>query len=283
MRRQKSRRRTGLFLLLLMVIFAFLIYDSNTRLVTEVYILEYDNLPAAFDGYRLVQLSDIHAAVYGDGNVKLLDEVKKARPNSIVITGDLVSYSDTLDTVYDVTLPLVRSLTAIAPVYYVTGNHEWDNDSVRTLLELLDQSGVTVLRNGYVRLTLGEDTVILAGVDDPNGPRDMKTPEVLIGDIRQAEGDPFIVLLAHRNKYLDRFSSLDIDLVLCGHAHGGIIRLPFAGGLLGPSRELFPDYTDGVYTKGNTKMLVSRGVGNGTGVPRFLNNPQIAVSVLRAA
>ncbi len=283
MRKRKARRRTGLFLLLLMVIFAFLTYDSNTRLVTEEFILEYGNLPAAFDGYRLVQLSDIHAAVFGVGNRKLLDSVKKARPNSIVITGDLVSHSDTLDTVYDVVLPLVRSLKTVAPVYYVTGNHEWDNDNVRTLLKLLVQSGVTVLRNDYVRLTLGEDTVILAGVDDPNGPRDMKTPEALIGEIRRAEDNPFIVLLAHRNRYLDRFSRLDIDLVLCGHAHGGIIRLPFAGGLIGPALELFPEYTDGVYTRGNTKMLVSRGIGNGTGVPRFLNNPQIAVAVLRAA
>jgi predicted MPP superfamily phosphohydrolase len=277
------RRRAGLFLLLLIVVFAFLIYDGNTRLVTEEFILEYGNLPAAFNGYRLVQLSDIHAAVFGAGNRKLLEAVEKARPNSIVITGDLVSYSDTLDTVYDVVLPLVRSLKTIAPVYYVTGNHEWDNDNVRTLLKLLVQNGVTVLRNDYVRLTLGENAIILAGVDDPNGPRDMKTPEALIGEIRRAEGDPFIVLLAHRNKYLDRFSSLDIDLVLCGHAHGGVIRLPFAGGLIGPALELFPDYTDGVYTKGNTKMLVSRGIGNGTGVPRFLNNPQIAVAVLRAA
>ncbi len=93
--------------------------------------------------------------------------------------------------------------------------------------------------------------------------------------IRDTEADAFVVLLNHRNSSLDRFAALGADLVLCGHAHGGLIRLPLIGGLIGTGRELFPKYSGGIYTEGNTRMLVSRGIGNGTGVPRFLNNPEI--------
>lgn len=281
--RPRKRRRAGLLLFLpVLALLAFLIYDSNTRLVTDTYQLRYDRLPAAFDGYRIVQLSDIHAAQFGEDNGVLLDAVADANPNIIVITGDLISYFDSLDVISAVTVPLVRALGDIAPVYYVTGNHEWDSDYIRTLFKLLDQNGVTVLRNTWVRLTVGDQSIVLAGVDDPNGPKDQKTPETLLRELRAAEGDPFIVLLTHRNLNLERFAAMGIDLALCGHAHGGLIRLPFVGGLIGTSRELFPQYDGGVYTEGGTKLLVSRGIGNGTGIPRFLNNPQIPVVVLRA-
>jgi predicted MPP superfamily phosphohydrolase len=179
--------------------------------------------------------------------------------------------------------PLVYKLVKIAPVYYVTGNHEWDAGWIKPLLDMLGEAGVTVLRNDYVRLSVGAASIILAGVDDPNGPADMKTPEALVAEIRAKEGDPFIVLLAHRNNYLDRFSALGINLVLCGHAHGGLIRIPFLGGLFGPSVEFFPKYTAGIYTQGDTTMLVSRGIGNGVPIPRFLNNPEVAVAVLKTS
>jgi predicted MPP superfamily phosphohydrolase len=164
-----------------------------------------------------------------------------------------------------------------------SGNHEWDCGWVRQLLRVLEDSGVKVLRNDYARISIGTASIILAGVDDPYGPADMKTPEQLLPEIRKKEGDAFIVLLAHRNNYLDRFSALGVDFVLCGHAHGGQIRLPLIGGLFGPSSDFFPPYTSGVYTEGGTKMLVSRGIGNHTRIPRFLNNPEIPVAVLKIA
>lgn len=278
MKKTKKRCHTGYkIVLLLFLLILILFYDSNARLVVNEYPLFFTKLPDAFDGYRIVQLSDIHGAVFGDNNTALLNAVKNSTPDIIVITGDLYDGGDEMVIIE----PLIKSLTGIAPVYFITGNHEWDSGNLRELLKMLDKNGVTVLRNDYKRLHLGDDAIVLAGIDDPNGPKDMKTPEELISEIRQKEGDPFIILLAHRNNYLDLSSQLGIDLVLCGHAHGGLIRLPFIGGLIGPTRELFPRYTSGVYIEGRTKMLVSRGVGNQTGFPRFLNNPQIPVVILR--
>jgi predicted MPP superfamily phosphohydrolase len=288
MRKTKKRRHIGsrhigikIFLLLIVLVGA-LLYDSNARLAVDDYTLRYADLPKAFDGYRIVQLSDIHTAEFGKDNSTLIGDVAKAKPDIIAVTGDLVTAGDDMGEDIRLVRPLIQSLCKIAPVYYVTGNHEWDSDGLRDLLSMLKDEGVNVLRNGYVKLTLGKSSLVLAGVDDPNGPADMKTPEELVSEIRKAEGDAFIVMLAHRNNLLDRFSRLGVDLVLCGHAHGGIIRLPFIGGLVGPSMEFFPKYTTGVYTEGSTKMVVSRGIGNRTGVPRFLNNPEIPVVILKS-
>ncbi len=280
----KKRRHTGLIItLFLILLVAFLFYDSNTRITINEYSIHYDNLPAAFDGYRIVQLSDIHTAEFGKDNSGLIDTVKKARPDIITITGDLISNNDEMNDALGIVQPLIRSLVSIAPVYYVTGNHEWDTGWARELLKVLDDSGATVLRNDYARLEIGTASIVLAGIDDPNGPADMISPEAFISEAQENEGDMFLVLLAHRNIYLNRLSAQGVDLLLCGHAHGGLIRLPLVGGLFGPSRELFPKYTSGVYTEGGTKMLVSRGVGNHTGIPRFLNNPEVVVAVLNKA
>ena len=277
----KRRRRRIIPKLLLLLIFvtAILLFDSNTRLVTTEYELRYDNLPAAFDGYRIVVLSDIHASEHGRDNGRLISRVRDAAPDIIAVTGDLIDSDDQLEIVET----LMTGLAGIAPVYYITGNHEWDSGGIRPLLELLPELGVTVLRNNYVRLESGGSTIILAGTDDPNGPADMIKPAEFVDKIYSNEGNPFIVMLEHRNNHLGLYSSLGVDLVICGHAHGGIIRLPFTDGLVGPSREWFPTFTNGIYEQGDTKMLVSRGVGNHTGYPRFLNNPHIAVAVLKTA
>ena len=95
--------------------------------------------------------------------------------------------------------------------------------------------------------------------------------------IRSREPEKYIIMLAHRNDRLDMWAELKVPAVLCGHGHGGLIRLPFTDGLIGPGRELFPEYTAGIYERDGTKMLVSRGVGGEK--LRFMNNPQIAVAV----
>jgi predicted MPP superfamily phosphohydrolase len=264
----------GFLALLLSAVF----FDGNTRIDAAEYTLSYVNLPRAFDGYRITSLSDVHAAQFGKDNRRLIAAVRKTRPDVIAITGDLIDSTNQLGVVD----ALIEGLTAIAPVYYVTGNHEWDSGDIKNLFSLLRRRGVAVLRNEYVVLTRGSDAIVLAGTDDPNGPADMMKPARLIESIRAKEGDKFLIVLEHRNNHLGLYASLGVDLIICGHAHGGIVRLPFTDGLVGPAREFLPSYTNGVYTSGGASMLVSRGIGNHTGYPRFLNNPHLPVAVLRA-
>ncbi|MCL2202058.1 MAG: metallophosphoesterase [Oscillospiraceae bacterium] len=284
---RKRRRRVRIFpilLLLFVLVIGILLFDSNTRLVTTEYELHFANLPAGFDGFRIVVLSDIHAAVFGENNERLIEMVKEAEPDIIAITGDFIDSYGRLnqEQQLEVAENIVIGIKPIAPVFYITGNHEWVDGGIWPLLEILREHDVHVLRNRFTRLYSGGDMIVLAGTDDPNGPADMIKPDEFVRRIREEEPYSFIVMLEHRNHNLELYSELGVDLVLSGHAHGGYIRLPFTDGLLGTQRDWFPSYTSGVYTRGNTKMLVSRGIGNHLPIPRFLNNPEIVVAVLRA-
>jgi len=278
----------GIFLIVLLVIFVvsiIILIDSNTRLVTTDYELYYDNLPAAYDGFRIVLLADLHGAEHGTDNEKLIEQVKAANPDIITIAGDLIDRYQPgrpVEKQFETAKKLVKQLVPIAPVYYVTGNHEWDSGMVRPLLEMLTESGVNVLRNQLVRLpSTGNRNIILAGIDDHGGPADMVKPGEFIERINQTENPDFLIVLVHRNYSLRPLSDLGVDLILSAHAHGGMIRLPFTDGIVGPSMELFPTYTSGVYTDNNTNMVVTRGLGNHLGWTRFLNNPQVTAIELR--
>ena len=233
-------------------------------------------LPDGFEGLRIVQISDLHGHEYGQDSEALLALVAQQVPEFIVVTGDLIDQESHLAMVP----ALARGLAAIAPTYHVTGNHEWAVGGVPRLKGILTECGVTVLSNQYVTLERNGDSLVLAGVDDPNGYADQKTPEELYGEIQREAGDLCTILLAHRNDRFDQYAAAGYDLVISGHAHGGIVRLPFTDGLLGTDRKLFPTWTAGVYTLGDSTLFVSRGLGNNT-VPihgfRLFNRPDLAV------
>lgn len=243
--------------------------------VTEVPV---HGLAEGFEGLRIVHLSDLHGHEYGADSRKLLARVAEQEPELIVVTGDLIDQEGQLSMV----APLARGLSAIAPTYYVTGNHEWalGTSVVKQLKALLAECGVTVLSNQYEVLERGGDRLILAGVDDPNGYASQITPEELYQRIQAEHPGRCVLLLAHRNDRFDRYAAAGYDLVLSGHGHGGIVRLPFTDGLLGTDRKLFPTWTAGVYTLDDSTLFVSRGLGNNT-VPipglRLFNRPDLAV------
>lgn len=231
-------------------------------------------IPAVFDGLRITLLTDIHGVELGPDNRRLAEAVQASRPDLIAISGDLADeYTD-----LSMLEPLLQQLTAIAPTYYVTGNHEWSREDTEELLAKIEACGVTVLRNDYVLLQRDNQQLVLAGAEDKNAYADMEQPNQLMDRIRQeVGGDPFVIMLSHRNDALTQWAALATDLVLAGHGHGGVIRLPLVGGLLGVNRELFPDDEEGLYTAGRTTLAVSRGVG---GI-RLWNRPHIPTIVLQ--
>lgn len=286
-KRRRRRRPVLLWLLLAAVILIGGLFWFRWQcwgLEVTVTRAELSALPEEFDGLRIVHLSDNHGHEYGEDSSRLLELVAEQQPDLIVLTGDLIDQTEQLEMVP----ALARGLAAIAPVYYVTGNHEWSlsTQTVRQLKSLLTDCGVTVLSNQYELLERGGASIVLAGVDDPNGYADQKTPEELYAEIRQEQPETFVLLLAHRNDHFDQYAAAGYDLVLSGHAHGGIVRLPFTDGLLGTQRDLFPTWTSGLYTLGDSTLFVSRGLGNNT-VPihgfRLFNRPEIAVLELHCA
>lgn len=283
-RAPKQSRHTGKkLLLILLVLIAAGILDSRWRIVTTQYDLHYADLPQGFEGYRIVQLSDFHLTKLGKNNERLLAAVEKQKPDLIVLTGDFINESKekTNGAQSEKLRPFLEALLKIAPCYYVTGNNEWASTEMKFLPEMLAQIGVTYLKNQSVLLSRGGQQIVLAGVDDPNGPADMIKPDALCQKLSEEYPGMFKILLAHRNDWPVKYPDLPVDLIICGHAHGGVVRLPGIGGLFGPGRTLLPKYDAGLFHSGSYDMVISRGVGNGKKpVPRFLNNPEVVTIVL---
>ena len=272
------RRKTAVLLVLTALLAAGFLLWGNCSLQTTETAHVSPALPPAFDGLRIVELADLHGRVFGRGSRRLLAAVRRAEPDLICIDGDLFDEHTDLAMLP----PLLRGLCAIAPVYYVTGNHEWRVPGLRGILAQMRACGVTVLQDDWRVLRRGEDALIVAGTDDPCGPAERKTPAELIADIRADAGEAaFLLLLAHRNDQLPQWSALGVQAVLAGHCHGGVVRLPFVGGLFGTDRRLFPAWDAGLYRQGETALYVSRGLGYTNVHFRLFNRPEVAVIVLR--
>ena len=280
MKKAIVRRRIAGTALIFLALAGFVIWDNNALEVTRA---EFSSvrLPPGFDGLVVVQLSDLHGKEFGDGNKRLLDAVAAQSPDLIAVTGDLVDEYTKRPLEYAAAIG--GALAALAPTYYVTGNHEWVLRQAEDVCAALEGAGVTCLRNQTVSIERGKERILLSGVDDPNAYADQKTPENVTRELLDAYGEnDFRLLLAHRNnRFATEYYRLGYDLTLAGHGHGGLIRLPFTDGLIDPHQGLFPSYTAGFYTVEGAELFVSRGLGNIFPSARLLNRPEVAALTLR--
>lgn len=236
-----------------------------------------------FSGFKIVQLSDLHSKAFGDDQQTLVKKVMKEKPDLIVFTGDLVDSKK-----YDekTSLTLMEKLTDMAPVYYVTGNHEWWSGKYDSLEEKLSDIGVEVMSNTTEEIVIGNERILLTGIDDPAEENTLETEaSIAEASIKEAltdiETGDFHILLSHRPELFSLYAEYQFDLVLSGHAHGGQVRIPFIGGLIAPNQGLFPAYTAGTYKINNTTMIVNRGLGNSIIPQRIFNRPEIVVVTLK--
>lgn len=275
--KRRTRRNLAVLALSALCLTGFLYWD-NTALQVTRFDPVFSDLPAGFDGCRIVVLSDLHGASFGAHNADLLAAVAAEQPEYIFFLGDLEDkYRGPAD---GYPAETARGLSAIAPTYYVTGNHEWAAGVAPQLEELLTDYGVTVLSNEYVMLEQGGDRIALVGAEDPNGYADQPTVAQLLDQVRAEQGAVYTILLSHRNNHYAQYAEARADLTLSGHAHGGLIRLPGTDGLIGPKRELWPAYTAGLYDLDYGQMVVSRGLGNQFPCFRLFNRPDVPLVVL---
>jgi len=269
---------------IVLVVLVIWIAWGNTALELNTYTVSSAKLPQSFDGYRIAHVSDLHNAEMGKDNEKLLTILRDADPDMIAITGDLI---DSRSTNVEIALNFIREAVKIAPCYYVTGNHEARVNEYDELKSGMEAAGVIVLEDARTEIGLEGKTITLIGVNDPSYQTDY-----LFGDSEtvmdtkleelHTEDDVFTILLSHRPELFDIYADHSMDLILSGHAHGGQFRLPFIGGLVAPNQGLFPEYDAGIYTEGNTNMLVSRGVGNSILPFRINNRPEVILIELQA-
>ncbi len=298
MRKQSGKKKKIRLFLLCTAFLCVVIWIlwGNTALMVSVITITGERIPAAFSGFRIAQVSDLHNAEFGKNNTRLLNLLSECKPDIIVITGDFV---DSSHPDFDIALSFAEEVVRIAPVYYVTGNHEARLSQYGILRDKLEAVGVSVLEDRAVQLKsdlaresasgldrmpeLDDETITLIGLSDPKfmiNTYEAGETSVMVRTKLKAladAGDSYTILLSHRPELFESYVDSSIDLVLSGHAHGGQFRLPFAGGLIAPDQGLFPKYDAGLYTDGSTHMVVSRGIGNSIIPIRFHNRPEVVL------
>lgn len=280
--KQKQIKKVGM--ISLTIIFLCWMIWGNVTISTTYYEIALKNLPHSFIGYKIAQVSDLHNAEFKDKNANIIEILNKENPDIIVITGDLI---DSNRIHIEVAVQFLKQAVQIAPCYYVTGNHEaWIGDTYQQLERAIIEVGVKVLHNEMVLLSKNEESIQLIGLDDPDFmDRDVIVQENILEstlkDLNLQDG--FKLLLSHRPEMFDSYVSTNIDLVLCGHAHGGQFRIPFIGGIVAPNQGLFPKYDAGIFGEKETMMVVSRGIGNSIIPIRLNNRPEINIVKLKSS
>lgn len=257
----------------------WLFWGNRALTVNEITVVD-PELPEAFRGFRIAQVSDLHGTEFGRGNRELLGLLSQLRPDIIVFTGDTLDYRQTN---IEAVLEFVRAAAELAPCYFATGNHEAASAVYPQMEEELYRAGVTVLRSRGVVLEHDGESLRIVGADDYGfyGPGDGETRVKAMLAALEPELEPgYNIVLYHRPELAGRLREMDADLILSGHAHGGQVRLPFIGGLYAPDQGLFPVYDGGLYDLGDQFLVVSRGLGNSLFPLRVNNPPEIVLITL---
>lgn len=278
-----TKKRITLLLIPILIISAavWVIY-GNTAIKKTFYTVTDEELPDAFSGFTITQVSDLHNALFGKNNERLLEKIKSTSPDIIVITGDIIDQNRTN---IEISLDFVKEAVKIAPTYYITGNHEAIAQGFDVFIEEAEKAGMIYLENNTVTLTRGGDEIYLTGVDDPFlltsyiSENMTESLETTLSFLLPRDG--YNILLAHRPNYFETYSFFEADLIICGHVHGGQFRLPFIGGLYAPDQGFNPEYDAGYYTDGKSQMIISRGLGNSRFPVRLNNTPEIVIITLK--
>ena len=297
-----------IFTILMVLIVVLLINGIVNKGIYISYIdTKHNNIPESLIGYKILQITDVHSIRSTEQLEKYVKKIEKENPNVIFITGDLIDaeyyvsendrYNNKEVGLPDIfTIDFCKELTEIAKVYYVYGNHEMmllddpENNVFKTKLESL---GVTILNNKEEIITLGKESYRLIGLQDPAtlykdkkyafiGESNKERMDSILHDLFLDKDETlFTICLSHRPEYFDLYQKYPIDVVFTGHAHGGIARLPFIGGVYAHAQGWFPKYSEGLHIDNDRlNMICGRGIGNSTINFRFMNPPEIVVTTL---
>ncbi len=251
------------------------------------YIITTDRFPEKFSGFRFIMLSDLHNNVYGTDLHEVNKRITKYSPDAVLIAGDMFNRNPG-----DNTARTIRFISALAkhyPVFYALGNHEYGLDlagGFDRIYGRLQRAGVCFLRDETVYLEKEKVTAALSGAEIDTVFYKMRHPVMGSGLMEKHLGpaakEMYNILLAHNPEYFHNYAEWGADLVLSGHVHGGIVRLPYVGGIISTTKRILPYYDYGLYrTAHNRKMIIGRGLGTHTVNVRINNRPEIvAVKIL---
>lgn len=270
-------------LTIIMITLLFFLWQNNHITLSQT---DYINskIPKEFSGYKIVQISDLHNKRFGKDQKRLLEKIERLSPHIIVVTGDLI---DRRRYDLDIAMTFIQGAIKIAPVYYVSGNHEAWSNHYKDISNRLVSCGVRILDDDKAELVKDDGRIEILGLSDPAFSTSNYTDGIDMSKLEKhltnlCQDSIFQILFCHRPELFDLYADKDIDLIFTGHAHGGQFRIPFIGGLIAPGQGIFPKYTNGSYEQKKSTMFVSRGLGNSIIPFRIFNRPEIVVVTLQS-
>ncbi len=267
-----------------------------THFKVERYHIANKKIPKAFSGVKILFLSDLHNTEYGKKNEKLLEAIQKENPDYIFIGGDMLVGKP--DTSFLPAASFVKKLAKKYPVYYANGNHEYrlkiypekyGENTYTDYVNILKKAGVCYLCNESIKIQRKNETITVVGVEidamyyermKKISMSDLYLPSVLGRRKKEEREEEFCILLAHNPVYFPQYAKWGADLVLSGHVHGGIVRVPLLGGVISPQLTLFPKYDAGRFKEGESEMILSPGLGVHSIPFRLLNMPKMQAITL---
>lgn len=284
-----------IFLVILIVGISSFVYIGVKMNEGKIDITEYsiinEKIPTEFNDFKIVQLSDFHSKGYRGTTDNIIEEIKNINPDIVVMTGDMISWD--IKNIEELE-KLIKELAIIFPVYYINGNHEQlaeilNTEKYERFINEIRQLGVITINDSFIQVTKGIESINLYEIDIPlDEAKGIYIDESKINEnyVENTLGiidlTKFNILLAHNPLCIDEYSEWGADLVLSGHMHGGIVRIPFINkGIMSPEKRIFPKYDAGEFEVGNTIMIINRGIGASSFELRVFNNPEITVIKLK--
>ncbi len=280
-------------LALVMLILVFIIYVrfENTNLEVTGYKVNSPKIPKRFSGTRFVVIADLHNNSFSNNNEKLIGKINKVNPDFIIIAGDLIIGKKDDD--FSVAISFLEQVASKYPIYYGFGNHEqrvipkgkYYNKLWKSFLVRLSELNINLLDNDSIKIQKGDESIVINGLSiDLKFFQKHNIPEIKEGYLENLIGkldkECYNIVIAHNPIYFKEYRKINADLTLSGHMHGGIVRLPFLGGLISPQYELLPKYDAGQFEEDGKVMLVSRGLGTHTIKLRVFNRPELMTVTL---
>jgi len=259
-----------------------LIWIDNCSVEVSKISVYSEKLPKAFDGYKIMLLTDFHNS---DNYEEITGKVVEAKPDIMVMVGDMINAKDTSFENFEKLLDRNKDLV---PMYFVSGNNEkWSNNE-KDIIELVRSKGVTILNNKSIKLVYQNSAIALTGFEDVVYSDDAMRPQVVEASLKELSGlkeneGYFNILLCHRANFFDMVSKYNFDLTLSGHLHGGQVNLPYISDyILAQAHIDNKKYRKGYYRTGNSQLVVSGGLSKDFKKPRVLNTPQVVLVTLKA-
>jgi len=273
MKKTKIKWIRAAFVLAALAVFCWF---QNNYIVVSEYEYRSEKIAGELDGYTIVHISDLHNKLFGSGQKRLIAKIEDCQPDMIVVTGDIVDSADSENAI-----TFIEKAVKLAPVYYVTGNHEerLDGENFKELTEKIESAGAIWLSNETAAITTlsGNTELTCIGLDNRS-----LTDNIFSEIMKSVDRNNVTVLMAHQPQFIEFYAQQGPDIVFSGHAHGGQWRLPFIGGLIAPGQGFFPEYTEGSHVSGSTTLYISRGLGNSIFPLRLFNCPEVVCVKLKS-